>query len=295
MDPTGSALRTRAAVNAVQTTGSALTGHLRLKCALDSRGRSALVSQSFSAPFHVSKPHWDHDTLVVNVVNPTPGFFNGDHVTSHVEVAPGARLLMTTPSASRVHRSRGAAATVLQHFHVREGGFFEYLPEIFIPQAGARYRQSSRVELDPGSTLLFCEMIAPGRVASGEVFQFEELDWNTEIAIGEKLAARERYRLTRDGTAVRALQAQFPEAYYLSLYIFSPALTPQSSCWSSLDDLHSAGAWIGTSALANGGFVVKVVAAGSILLRRKVSDIRTVIHTALGRPQPSLRRISTLL
>ncbi|MGV3532367.1 MAG: urease accessory protein UreD [Chthoniobacteraceae bacterium] len=281
-------------MNAAHTTGSGLSGHLRLKCALDSRGRSALVSQSFSAPFHLSKPHWDGNTLVLNVVNPTPGFFTGDHVSSQAEIASGASLLITTPSASRVHRSRGAAATVLQHFHVREGAHLEYLPEIFIPQAGARYRQYSRVELDAGSTLLFWEMIAPGRVASGEVFQFEELDWETEIAVHAKLAARERYRLTRDGAAVRALQAQFPSAYYLSLYVFSPALTPQSPCWSALNDLHETDAWIGTSALGHGGFVVKVVAAGSILLRRKASDIRTVLYAALGRPAPDLRRITPL-
>ena len=42
-----------------------LAGHLDLTCARDANGRSYLREQSFSAPFHISKPYWDGDALLL--------------------------------------------------------------------------------------------------------------------------------------------------------------------------------------------------------------------------------------
>ncbi len=273
---------------------SGLTGHLRLVCAVDSRGRSALREQSFSAPFHLSKPHWEENTLILNVVNPTPGFFAGDRVTSEISVQPGAALLITTPSASRAHRAREGTVEVRQRFEIAAGAQFENLPEIFIPQAGARYRQSSTVEITEGATVFYWEMIAPGRVASGEVFEFAELDWETDIVFGGRPAVRERYHLSKGGASVRALQAQFPTAYYASVFVFSPELTSHSPCWDAIHTLHEGEAWVGCSPIAVGGYVAKIVASGSILLRRKAGAIRKLLYEAIDKPIPSLRRTTPI-
>src|SRR5215207_8034190 len=61
-----------------------VTGHLDILCAVDAEGRSHLRHQSFRAPIHLSKPHLDEGTLVVNVVNPTAGLLAGDRVACRV-------------------------------------------------------------------------------------------------------------------------------------------------------------------------------------------------------------------
>src|SRR4051812_39097966 len=155
----------------MQTTGG-LEGHLRLVCGLDSRGRSHLRRQSFRAPMHISKPHEEHGTLIVNVVSPTAGLLDGDLVECDIAVEPGARLLLTSPSASRAHCMRSGKARLLQKFHVGHDASLDVWPEIFIPQGGTRYHQQTTVNVDPGGELLFSEMLAPGRVASGEAFAY---------------------------------------------------------------------------------------------------------------------------
>src|ERR1700757_1092782 len=121
-----------------------MTGHLHLVCSSDKEGRSFLSAQSFRAPLHVSKPHVDGGTLVVNMVNPTAGIFDDDRIDVEVKVEAGARLLLTTPSASRVYRSRkGGTARMRQRLEVGCGGFLEYYPEPFIPQQGARFWQQN--------------------------------------------------------------------------------------------------------------------------------------------------------
>jgi urease accessory protein len=119
--------------------GRGIRGHLRLVCGPDSRGFSSLREQSFRAPIHLSKPHLDAETLVVNVVNPTAGLLQDDRIEQDVRVKQGASLLLTSPSASRAHRVRTGWAEVSQHFHVAAGAALEVLPETFIPQAGASF------------------------------------------------------------------------------------------------------------------------------------------------------------
>ena len=73
---------------------SGLRGHLQLTCALDARGESHLRRQSFRAPMHISKPHLEAETLVVNIINPTAGLLSGDEIQCDITVESGGRLLL---------------------------------------------------------------------------------------------------------------------------------------------------------------------------------------------------------
>jgi urease accessory protein len=267
-----------------------LTGHLRLVCTVDEKGRTYLREQSFRAPVHLSKPHHDEDTLVVNIVNPTAGLLAGDRIHYDVTVESGARVLLTAPSASRAHRIVEGDARVVQEFHVAHGGWLENWPELFIPQGGARYRQKTTLRVEEGGGALLIEMLAPGRTASGEVFAFAELDWETDVFLGDEKIARERYHLTPDSPTLTALRSRFPEAYYGSCLVISPALRTDSACWQAIHDLHRDDAWVGCSALVRGGWAIRVLAAGSVALRKTIAAIRAEIYAALGRPAPNLRR-----
>ena len=267
-----------------------LSGHLELTCSTDADGRSYISRQSFRAPIHLSKPHLDEGVLVVNVVNPTAGLFAGDRIHYRVAVESGARVLLTAPSASRAHRVVEGEARVEQEFSVASGGWLESWPELFIPQGGARYRQRTVARVEEGGELLLIEMIAPGRTAAGEVFAFSELDWETDLFLGETKIARERYRLTPESPTLAALRAQFPEAYYASCFIVSPRLRADAECWRRIHDLHGDAAWVGVSALVRGGWAIRVVAEGSIALRKSIAQIRREIYAALERREPALRR-----
>ena len=267
-----------------------LSGHLDLTCAARSNGTTFIRAQSFAAPVHLSKPHLDEGVLVVNVVNPTAGLLAGDRIRVRVVVESGARVLLTAPSASRAHRVVEGDARVEQEFRVARGGWLDVWPEIFIPQGGARYRQRTVARVEEGGGLLLIEMIAPGRTAAGEVFAFAELEWETELFLGEEKIARERYTLTAESPALAALRARFPEAYYASCFVVSPQLANDAACWRRIHDLHGDTAWVGVRALVRGGWAIRAVAEGSIALRKTIGVIRSEIYAALGRREPALRR-----
>lgn len=267
-----------------------LRGHLSLVGAVDDAGRTFIREQSFSAPIHLSKPHLDEGVLVVTVANPTAGLFAGDRIRYDIAVESGARVLLTAPSASRAHRIVEGDAQVEQEFRVASGGWLDCWPEMFIPQGGTRYRQRTTAHIAEGGEALLIEMIAPGRTASGEVFAFAELDWETEVFLGGQKIARERYSITTASPTIAAMRAKFPEAYYASCFIVSPSLRTDSACWQSIHDLHGDEAWVGVSALVRGGWAVRVLAAGSIALRKTIAAVRREIYAALDRREPALRR-----
>jgi urease accessory protein len=270
--------------------GSSLSGHLELRCEIRADGVPFISHQSFRAPVHLSKSHLDQGRLIQTIVNPTAGFFDGDRLESEIHVAPGAKLVLSTPSASRVYRTRsGAAAVSCQKFHVEENASLEWIPEPFIPHAGARYVQRTTIDLHPAASLLFFDWIAPGRVAMGEVFAYQYLRWELDLTLGGRLIARERYDLRPDDESLEALRAKFPVAHYLSVY----AAGEMAVNWpaEALDALNAADTYLGHGPLAGGVHVIRALCRDSLAARRLLETLRPLLYAAAGLRPPALGRV----
>jgi len=251
---------------------------MHLVCSRKGAGASHLSEQSFRAPLHLSKPHLDEDTLVVNMVNPTAGIFDDDEIDVNVRVETGARMVLTTPSASRVYRSRkGGASQVRQRFEVKEGGFLEYFPEPFIPQAGARYHQRNELLVEKGGSLLYFEWLTPGRVASGEVFQYQELRWETDMWLAGKLGLRERYCLCPDDESLESLKMIFPAAHYVSCIIIGV----EENLLPAIEEMEVKGVYAGGTPLAAGGWALKVLCRDALGARHMIRILRERLHQSL--------------
>ena len=269
---------------------TALSGHLHLRCENRPDGVPYVSKQSFRAPVHLSKSHVDHGHLVQSIVNPTAGFFDGDLLESNIHVGSGAKLVLSTPSAARVYRTRsGAAAVSWQKFRVEESASLEWIPEPFIPHAGARYVQRTEIDLHPTASLLFFDWIAPGRVAMGEIFAYRHLRWELDLTLGGKLVARERYDLDPVDDSLAALKAKFPAAHYLSVY----AAGAMAENWpaGALDALSDEDTYLGHGPLTGGVHVIRALCRDSLAARRLLETLRWELYAAADRKPPSLGRI----
>jgi urease accessory protein len=282
--------KTRGMNSALPVSGSSLSGHLHLRCECRPDGVPIISQQSFRAPIHLSKSHMDHGRLVLSIVNPTAGFFDGDLLDSNVHVAAGAKLVLSTPSASRVYRARsGKAAASHQKFRVEENASLEWIPEPFIPHAGARYAQRTEIVLHPAASLLFFDWIAPGRVAMGEVFAYQELRWELDLILGETLVARERHSLRPDDHSLEALRAKFPAAHYLSVH----AAGEMAANWpaEALDALNGDDVYLGHGPLAGGARVIRALCRDSLSARKLIETLRPLLYASAGMKPPTLGRI----
>jgi urease accessory protein len=277
-------------IELIPVSNTSLNGHLHLRCENRADGVPYIAHQSFSAPVHLGKSHLEEGHLVLSIVNPTAGFFDGDVLTSEVQVAAGARLVLSTPSASRVYRTRsGAAAVSFQKFQVDEDASLEWIPEPFIPHAGARYVQRTEIDLHPTASLLFFEWIAPGRVAMGESFAYQHLRWELDLQLAGKLVARERYDLTPGGDSLEALRAKFPAAHYLSVY----AAGTLAANWPAeiLDALNDENVYLGHGPLSGGVHVIRALCQDSLSARRLLESLRLTLYAAAEIKPPALGRI----
>ncbi len=271
-----------------------LSGSLRLVCASSPERGTYLAQQSFAAPMHISKSYWDGDTLLVHLVNPTAGVFGGDCIRTHVTVEAGARVLLSSPSATRFHPSRGRISEMEQVFDIRAGGALDILPEISIPQRESRSRQRTTIQMETGGELIYLETFTPGRVASGEVFEFHEYAWATDITVGGRLLLRERAAIRPGDESTAGLRALFPASYHGSIVVVAPH-------YAGLDDslardvaaLSSQGrTFLAASRLREHGWIVRVLASDGVAFQEAIREVRALIYRRLGRKPPASRRNS---
>jgi urease accessory protein len=64
-------------------------------------------------------------------------------------------------------------ATQLININVGKNCYLEFIPDQIIPFRNSRYYQKVSLNVDPSATLIYSEIIVPGRVAMGELFSYD--------------------------------------------------------------------------------------------------------------------------
>ena len=149
-------------------------------------GRTRLVKSRVHPPLAIQRALYldnlQPDMAFVFVANPTAGIFQGDHQRIQVEVQPGAKAHVTNQSASKIHAMPDFAAYQHTNLAVADNSYLEYLPEQLIPFRCSRFRQETRITVSETGSLLYAEITAPGRVARGEVLDYDWLDTRLTVS-----------------------------------------------------------------------------------------------------------------
>jgi urease accessory protein len=87
----------------------------------------------------------------------------GDRLALDVALGPGAQAHVTTQSATKIHTMDANYAVQTQNFTLADGAYLEFLPDPLIPHRGARFASETRISIAPSATLLYSEIIQPGR------------------------------------------------------------------------------------------------------------------------------------
>lgn len=236
----------------------------------DQGGETILRLKQQQPPWRVVRafPNGAGETLA-HLHNVSGGVLDSDDLRLQVEIGPDARAQLTTTGATRVYRSRSAGAIARQQTDIAVGarGLLEYLPDPLIPYAHSRFEQSAIIELLEDATLFWWDTIAPGREASGEVFEYHELRNSLDVRVGGKPVALERFAIEPKlrNPASPARLGHF--RYFCSFYACQAgrARPGWSELESELGDLaeqlsRTGDVLWGVSALADCGLVIRGVA-----------------------------------
>jgi urease accessory protein len=101
------------------------------------------------------------------------GILAGDHYDLRIVLGDHAGARVTTAAATQVYRMPQGQATQAIQLQLGIGSRLEWLPEPTILFSGARFTQTTSVTLGTGARLALLDVLVPGRLARGEVYQFE--------------------------------------------------------------------------------------------------------------------------
>jgi urease accessory protein len=148
-------------------------------------GRSVAAHQYHRGALRVLRPHYldDSGQVCFVLVNPGGAYLGADLYAIDVEVAAGARLLLTTQSATKIYRTPGSFAEQRMTLRLGEGAQLELAPDQLIAYREASYRQNTHITVRPSSCLVMAEVVTPGWSPDGASFRYEELRLRTEIHV----------------------------------------------------------------------------------------------------------------
>ncbi len=104
--------------------------------------------------------------------NVTAGVFGGDRYDVHVRAESAARVRVQPTSATRVHESHAGEAHIATHLEAMGGADLTFDAGVTILQQRSRLEQCVTLEADPAGRLRYVEVVALGRLASGERLSF---------------------------------------------------------------------------------------------------------------------------
>jgi urease accessory protein len=206
---------------------------LNLDFALDPfTGRTILSSSHQEPPLKVVRAFTLADgSALAHLHNVSGGLVGGDNLALSVRVGEGASVQLTTTGATRIYRPREEASPVSQasEISVGENALLEYVPDAIVPFAGARYSQRTTIRLAAGAGLFWWEILAPGREARGEIFEYGSVEIKTDVFALDRRVAAERVRLEPRRRKLSDLARLGPYRYWVTFYICRVGLS--SSEW----------------------------------------------------------------
>ncbi len=134
-------------------------GHLAFERAGES---TALRSAYAESPLRLLTPRNHGNAAWVYATTLGGGLLDGDCVRLRIEVGERARALVTTQGPTRVFRCAGGAASET-FARVDEGASLVLAPAPAACFAGARFEQRTEVDVAPGATLAFWDVLSAGR------------------------------------------------------------------------------------------------------------------------------------
>ena len=153
-------------------------GFLKLTLESDSQRNKTIITEQLSrVPLYVQKALYYDETIPsmahLFILSPSGGVLQGDRYRTDIELKNGAISHITTQGATRIYKMNSNYATQMINLNVGKNCYLEFLPEQLIPYKNSRYYQRVTFNVDDSATLVYSETIVPGRVAMGELFDYD--------------------------------------------------------------------------------------------------------------------------
>lgn len=153
-------------------------GAITLRLELDPQRQKTVLKEQYSkVPLYTQRVLYLEESLpsmaYLYIISPSGGVLQGDRYRMDITLSKNALFHLTTQGATRIYRMDKNYATQVVNITVGEGCYFEFIPDQIIPYRDSRFYQKVLLNVHDNATMVYSELLVPGRVASGESFDYD--------------------------------------------------------------------------------------------------------------------------
>ncbi len=186
-------------------------GLLQLELQHDSQKKKTVIThKKTQVPLYLQKAlHYDQDypsMAHLFILSPSGGILQGDRYRMDVELKNNAI---------------SNYATHMVAINLKNNSYLEFIPEQIIPYVDSRFYQKTELNIDDSSTVVYSETIVPGRIAMGEMFDFDVCYLKTEGSVDKKIQFRDSSLLVPNEQKTNSITMFGDKTILTSVYLMT--------------------------------------------------------------------------
>jgi len=144
----------------------------------DIKSKKTVIKEQYSkVPLCIQRALYLEESIpsmaYIYIISPSGGILQGDRYRIDISLSNHAYAHVTTQGATRIYKMEQDFGTQMVNIDVDDGCYFEYIPDQIIPFRNSRFYQIVNLKVHESATMIYSEMLVPGRVASGESFEYD--------------------------------------------------------------------------------------------------------------------------
>ncbi|MFY0518551.1 urease accessory protein UreD [Lysinibacillus sp. UGB7] len=189
------------------------------------RGYTRLVHVYQQPPLKASRELYEGQkpTATVFIMESSGGMVAGDRNEIDIKLAPDSQVRLKQQSALKIYPSHtGEFCTQSITVKLGENARLEWMPEVTIPFERAKCQVDTTIRMMASSTLIWGEIIAPGREMRGEIFDFQSFRSQYKIYVEDALIAFDTLHFKPEEMDFSSMGILENSLYIGSLWVVSP-------------------------------------------------------------------------
>ena len=139
--------------------------------------KTVITKQFSQVPLQIQRAVYPENSLpgmaYLYIISPSGGILQGDRYKTDIMLKNNAVSHITTQGATRIYSMNSNSATQMVNITLDKNCYLEYIPDQIIPYQNSRYYQKVNLNIHDDATLIYSEVLTPGRIAMNESFDYD--------------------------------------------------------------------------------------------------------------------------
>ena len=139
--------------------------------------KTSITKQFSQVPLQIQRAVYPEESLpemaYLYIISPSGGILQGDRYKIDVTLKNNAVSHITTQGATRIYSMNSNFASQITNITVDDNCYLEYIPDQIIPYQNSRYYQKVNLNIHDKATMIYSEVLTPGRMAMNEYFDYD--------------------------------------------------------------------------------------------------------------------------